>query len=129
MPVDIRIIATSNQDLAEEVRSGRFREDLLYRLNVVNLKISALHSRPADVLELAQHFVRKYAEINGVPERPISADARRALTSNPWPGNVRELENTMHRAVLLARDEEISASAILMPDDSPIRGGAGGAAK
>ncbi|MEI2383595.1 sigma-54 dependent transcriptional regulator [Breoghania sp. JC706] len=125
VPVNIRVIATSNRDLAEEVRAGRFREDLLYRLNVVNLKIPPLRERPADVLELAQHFVRKYAEINGVPARPIGADARRALTANPWPGNVRELENTMHRAVLLAQDEEISAAAILMPDGSPVRSGGG----
>lgn len=119
VPVNIRIIATSNRDLGEEVRGGRFREDLLYRLNVVNLKLPPLRARPADIVELAHHFMCKYSKINGVPEREIGADARRALTSNPWPGNVRELENTMHRAVLLSSGDEIQAEAILTPDGSP----------
>jgi two-component system response regulator FlrC len=116
VPVDIRIIATSNRNLAEAVRSGTFREDLLFRLNVVNLKIPPLRERPADILELAQFFARKYAEANGVKLRPISADARRVLTINRWQGNVRELENTIHRAVLVAQGDEIGADAILTPD-------------
>ncbi|AXS41481.1 sigma-54 dependent transcriptional regulator [Breoghania sp. L-A4] len=123
VPVNIRILATSNRDLAEEVRGGRFREDLLYRLNVVNLKIPPLRLRPADISELAHHFMRKYSKINGVPEREINAEARRALMSNPWPGNVRELENTMHRAVLLGADDEIGPEAILTPDGSPANSG------
>jgi len=89
---------------------------LLFRLNVVNLKIPPLRERPADVLELAQHFAKKYSEANGVPLRPISADARRVLTTNRWPGNVRELENTIHRAVLMAQGDEIGADAILTPE-------------
>src|SRR5712692_3717875 len=116
VPVDIRIIATSNRDLAEAVREGTFREDLLFRLNVVNLKIPALRERPADVLELAQHFARRYAAANGVPARPLSADARRQLTLSRWPGNVRELENTIHRSVLMATGDEIGPDAILSPD-------------
>src|SRR5580704_206079 len=102
VPVDIRIIATSNINLANAVRDGTFREDLLFRLNVVNLKIPPLRERPADILELAQHFAKKYADANGVPLRPLSVEAKRQLTLNRWPGNVRELENTMHRAILLA---------------------------
>ena len=86
VPVDIRIIATSNRNLADAVREGTFREDLLFRLNVVNLKIPPLRDRPADILELAQHFAKKYADANGVPLRPISADARRVLTSQPLAG-------------------------------------------
>src|SRR5438132_1596524 len=116
VPVDIRIIATSNRDLAEAVRDGTFREDLLFRLNVVNLKIPPLRERPADVLELAQHFARRYAAANGVPARPLSAEARRQLTLSRWPGNVRELENTLHRAVLMATGDEIGPGAILSPD-------------
>ena len=116
VPVDIRIIATSNRNLAEAVREGTFREDLLFRLNVVNLKIPPLRERPLDILELAQHFVKKYAEANGVPVRPISAEARRVLSANRWQGNVRELENTMHRSVLMAQGDEIGADAILTPD-------------
>ena len=100
--VDIRIIATSNRDLAEAVKHGTFREDLLYRLNVVNLRLPALRERPKDIRALAHHFARKYAEANGVPYRPISSQTERLLLGHDWRGNVRELENTIHRAVLLA---------------------------
>ena len=116
VPIDIRIVATSNRNLAEAVRDGSFREDLLFRLNVVNLKIPPLRERPADVIELAEYFVRKYAAANGVAARPLSAESRRTLTLNYWPGNVRELENTMHRAVLMATGSEIGPEAILTPD-------------
>jgi len=114
--VDIRIIATSNRNLADEVRKGTFREDLLYRLNVVHLKMPPLRERPQDVLVLADHFARKYAELNGLPIRPLDAEARRALSLNPWQGNVRELENTIHRATLLANGMEISIEALQTPD-------------
>jgi two-component system, response regulator FlrC len=120
VPIDIRIIATSNRNLAEAVRDGSFREDLLFRLNVVNLKIPPLRERPADVIELAEYFIRKYAAANGVPARPLSQESRRTLTLNYWPGNVRELENTMHRAVLMAIGEEIGPEAILTPDGTRI---------
>jgi two-component system response regulator FlrC len=120
VPIDIRIIATSNRNLVEAVRDGSFREDLLFRLNVVNLKIPPLRERPADVIELAEYFIRKYAGANGVSARPLSQEARRTLTLNYWPGNVRELENTMHRAVLMASGDEIGAEAILTPDGTRI---------
>lgn len=116
VPVDIRVIATSNRNLTEAVRDGSFREDLLFRLNVVNLKIPPLRDRPADVIELAQHFAKQYAAANGVPVRPLSAEAKRQLSVNRWPGNVRELENTVHRAVLMASGDEIGPEAILSPD-------------
>ena len=123
VPVNIRIIATSNRDLAKAVAEGTFREDLLYRLNVVNLRLPALRERPGDVAVLADHFVKKYAAANGVPPRPLSQDARRALAAHRWPGNVRELENAMHRAVLLATGLEIDAEAIRLPDGQPLMGG------
>jgi two-component system, response regulator FlrC len=116
VPVDIRIIATSNRNLAQAVRERTFREDLLFRLNVVNLKIPPLRERPADVIELAGYFLRKYSAANGVPVRPLSTEARHTLAVNYWPGNVRELENTMHRAVLMASGSEIGPEAILAPD-------------
>ena len=81
--VDIRVLATSNRNLAEEVRKGTFREDLLYRLNVVALQLPPLRERPADILELADHFARKYAEVNGVPARPLSAEAPGAGGEEP----------------------------------------------
>ncbi|MEQ8747940.1 sigma-54 dependent transcriptional regulator [Pyruvatibacter sp.] len=118
--VNIRILATSNRDLALEVRNGTFREDLLYRLNVVTLNIPALRERPADILELAEHFVKRYADANGVPARPLSENAKNHLTRQHWQGNVRELENTLHRAVLLANGDEIDVEAIRLPDGSRI---------
>ncbi|PZQ17091.1 MAG: sigma-54-dependent Fis family transcriptional regulator [Ancylobacter novellus] len=128
VPVDIRVIATSNRNLAEEVRKGTFREDLLYRLNVVNLKIPPLRDRPADVLALAAHFANKYARINGFPVRALSAEARGELARSRFPGNVRELENTIHRAVLLASGPEIGVEAIRTPDGAPLEQAARGPA-
>jgi DNA-binding NtrC family response regulator len=118
--VDIRIIATSNRDLAEAVKHGTFREDLLYRLNVVNLRLPALRERPKDILALARHFAHKYAEANGVPFRPIGSATERLLISHSWKGNVRELENTIHRAVLLASGAEIAPEAIRLPDGTQV---------
>jgi two-component system response regulator FlrC len=116
VPVDIRIIATSNRNLGEAVRDGSFREDLLFRLNVVNLKLPSLRERPGDTAALSDHFVDKYAKANGLGRRVLSAEAREALLRAPWPGNVRELENTLHRAVLLSGGEIIGPDAISMPD-------------
>jgi len=118
--VDIRILATSNRDLAQAVREGIFREDLLYRLNVVNLRLPPLRERPGDIVALAEFFVKKYAGANGVPERPLSAVARQRLVAHRWPGNVRELENAMHRAVLLSTGAEIDEAAIRLPDGQPL---------
>ncbi|AZO80534.1 MULTISPECIES: sigma-54 dependent transcriptional regulator [unclassified Bosea (in: a-proteobacteria)] len=114
--VDLRIIATSNRNLGDAVREGSFREDLFYRLNVVHLRLPALRERPGDILALADHFAKKYAELNGLPLRPIAADARKLLLGNGWRGNVRELENTVHRAVLLAQGVEIGTEAMLTPE-------------
>ncbi len=118
--VDIRVIATSNRDLGQAVREGTFREDLLYRLNVVNLRLPALRERPADILALAEHFAKKYATANGAPFRPISELARQRLLSHRWPGNVRELENAIHRAVLLSSGAQIEEFAIRLPDGAPM---------
>lgn len=118
VPVDLRIIATSNRSLTEEVNKGTFREDLLFRLNVVNLALPALRERPADILALSDHFAKKYAKANGFPWRPVSEPARTRLMAAPWRGNVRELENTIHRAVLLASGPEIGPEALITPDGS-----------
>ncbi|MCP1538526.1 sigma-54-dependent transcriptional regulator FlbD [Methylorubrum extorquens] len=114
--VDIRVLATSNRNLADEVKKGTFREDLYYRLNVVHLRLPALRERLADILELTAHFARKYAELNGLPLRQLAREAQALVARNPWPGNVRELENTIHRAVLLAQGAEIGPEAILSPE-------------
>ena len=121
--VNIRVLATSNRDLAEAVRSGSFREDLLYRLNVVNLRLPALRDRRGDILPLAEFFIRKYSAANGIDVRPLSAEARARVEAADWPGNVRELENAMHRAVLLASGAEIGPEAIRSPDGALLSGG------
>jgi DNA-binding NtrC family response regulator len=110
--VDVRILAATNRDLPSEVRAGRFREDLYFRLNVVALHIPPLRARPGDILPLAEHFAQRYADANGLPRRPLSPLAASRLLAHGWPGNVRELENTLHRAVLLAHGPEITPDAI-----------------
>ena len=123
--VDLRVIATSNRDLKAEAAAGRFREDLYFRLNVVQLAMPPLRDRRLDIMVLAEYFVRRYSDANGVPVRPLNAEARGALETYRWPGNVRELENTMHRAVLLAPGDEIGVDAIMLeggtiPADGPV---------
>jgi two-component system, response regulator FlrC len=120
VPVNIRIIATSNRILQEAVLRGEFREDLLYRLNVMNLHVAPLRERPRDVVALAAYFVEKYSAANGIPPRQLSEDARRRIQAAPWPGNVRELENAMHRAVILARGIEIAVEDLRTPDGRPV---------
>jgi two-component system, response regulator FlrC len=112
--VDIRVIATSNRDLEQAVREGQFRDDLYFRLNVVNLAIPALRERPQDIEVLAEFFAKKYAEHNGYDFRGITDAARLQLKAHHWRGNVRELENTIHRAVLLASGGVIETDALLL---------------
>jgi two-component system response regulator FlrC len=112
--VDIRLLATSNRDLQEEVRKGNFRDDLFFRLNVMALELPALRHRPADIPALAEHFTKKYAEANGIRITSIAPEVMDTLRAHEWRGNVRELENTMHRAVLLAHDSVIGPDAIML---------------
>ncbi|GHD60857.1 sigma-54-dependent Fis family transcriptional regulator [Thalassobaculum fulvum] len=121
--IDIRLIATSNRDLEQHVRDGKFREDLYFRLNVFNLQLPALRERPGDIRALADHFAKKYAEANGLPPRPLTEEAMRRLEGHHWRGNVRELENTMHRAVLLASGAEVGPEAIILTGESMAPGG------
>lgn len=118
--VNTRIIATSNRNLDEAVKNGTFRQDLYYRLNVVNINIPSLKDRPDDIIVLAKHFVKKYSELNELPLKVISKAAEDKLMNYLWPGNVRELENTVHRAVLLSTQEEIEADAVILDDADSI---------
>lgn len=114
--VDVRIIATSNRNMQESVQKGEFREDLYFRLNVVNLALPPLRERPSDIVRLAQFFADKYAETNGVDKKKVSTAAEEKLKSCQWRGNIRELENTMHRAILISAEDEVEPDAIFVQD-------------
>jgi DNA-binding NtrC family response regulator len=110
--VDVRIIAATNVDLRQAVREGRFREDLFYRLNVISVDLPPLRSRREDIPLLAAHFLKYYAEENGMPPRSLAPDALRALVDYDWPGNVRELENAIERGVVLSSGSVIGSELL-----------------
>lgn len=111
--VDVRLIAATNAELEEDVKAGRFRADLFYRLNVIPVYIPALRERRDDIPLLVDHFLAKFAARSNGPVKRISSEAMKLLTTYPWPGNVRELENTIERAILLNRTDQ------LLPEDFP----------
>jgi DNA-binding NtrC family response regulator len=116
--VDVRVVAATNRDLVAEVREGRFREDLFYRLHVVPIVMPKLRERPEDIPLLAEVFLSRAAARHGLPEPRLSPEALKALLAHPWPGNVRELANVMEGAVLLCRGERLQPadlSALLVP--------------
>jgi two-component system, response regulator FlrC len=108
--IDIRFIASTNRRLIEEVRAGRFREDLYYRLNVIPMRIPPLRERPDEIPALARHFCEKYARAWGLGSITLGSEACARLAALPWYGNVRELENTIQRAVALGREGELAPS-------------------
>ncbi|MCA9424412.1 MAG: sigma-54-dependent Fis family transcriptional regulator, partial [Candidatus Omnitrophica bacterium] len=112
IPVDVRVIASTNRSLRDQIKKGDFREDLFYRLNVVNITFPALRERKEDIPILADHFVRKYAEENGKEIEGIEPDALETLMKFNWPGNVRELENVIERAVVLCRGKSIDSASL-----------------
>ncbi len=126
--LDLRLLATSNRDLEEAVREGNFREDLYFRLNVITIHMPPLRERRNDIEVLAEHFVAKYAEANGVPTPALSDEVRQTLLAHDWRGNVRELENTMHRAILLAQDNVITPQSMLLTNTAPTAENGAGAA-
>jgi two-component system response regulator HydG len=109
---DVRIIAATNKDLRKEVEERRFREDLFYRLNVINIRIPSLRERKEDVSLLAMHFLKLYADKNNKPIESFTEEALLALTSYDWPGNVRELENSIERAVVFTNGKQIPLSVL-----------------
>ena len=117
--VNTRLVAATNRDLREEVREGRFREDLFYRLSVIPIRLPALHERSEDIPLLARHFLNKLVKGTTRPPKTLSADAMRVLIRMPFDGNVRELENIIERAHILSQGEVITPSDL--DDDVPIR--------
>jgi DNA-binding NtrC family response regulator len=124
--VDVRVVAATNVDLKTRIGSGRFREDLYYRLNVVCISLPRLRERPDDIPLLAQHFVAKYAQRANRPVKGISNAALDVLLAQPWPGNVRELENAIEHAVVFCSGETIEPENLPMsldqkpPQSSPL---------
>jgi len=116
--IDVRLIAATNVDLGAAVRSGRFREDLFFRLNVAALSVPALRDRPGDILPLSEYFLRIYSQCRCYGEVSLTADAVQALLDYHWPGNVRELDNVIHRAVLTCQDCLIDARDISLQPTS-----------
>ncbi len=112
VPFEARLVTATNRDLDHEVAEKRFREDLFYRINVVHLAVPPLRNRQADILALAQHFLRKIAERTGKNVEGLMPEAAQRLIDYDWPGNVRELENCMERAVALTRTSEIAADSL-----------------
>ena len=108
--VDCRVIAATNVDLQDEIRSGRFRDDLYYRLNVIPIDLPPLRERPSDVRLLVEFFVERYARENGFGEVSITPDALELLAQHDWPGNVRELQNYVERALVLASTPQIDVT-------------------
>ncbi|OPX34675.1 sigma-54-dependent Fis family transcriptional regulator [candidate division KSB1 bacterium 4484_188] len=121
--VDVRIIAATNRDLQESIREGRFREDLYYRLHVINIHIPPLRERKKDIPLLVQHFLKKYARNLEKSVQSFSAKALEILQSYDWPGNVRELENTIERAVVLSSEKEITENDLMLPDSAKEQSG------
>src|SRR5687767_7556242 len=125
--VDVRVLAATNKDLESEIAEGRFREDLLYRLNVVPIEVPALRERLEDVPALVEHFAEQLASSAGVPGKKFSEDAVRRLQSRPWPGNIRELRNAVERALILASGKVVAPGDIdrLLPSADGSAGGSG----
>jgi len=112
----VRVIATSNRDLAKAVQEGSFRQDLYYRLNVVCIQLPPLRQRKNDINPLALHFLQRFSNMYGRPAPTLSPQAIDQLQRYTWPGNARELENCMHRAILMAVDEHILPEHLCLDD-------------
>lgn len=118
IPLDVRVLATSNRILREEVSAGRFREDLFFRLNVFPLYLEPLRRRTQDIIPLAELFLNRHCEKQGVTGKKLSKEAQKVLISHSWPGNARELDNVMQRALILNSGNEISKDDLAFIEES-----------
>ncbi len=126
VPVDVRVVATTNLRIEDQVKEGRFRKDLYYRLNVIPLRIPPLRDRPGDIVPLSEFFLRKYVSENATGARSFAPEAAGKLKAHPWPGNVRELQNVVQRAVLISDSPVIDPGSIIL---DPEEGDPSGAAQ
>ncbi|MEK6680709.1 MAG: sigma-54 dependent transcriptional regulator [Nitrospirota bacterium] len=129
LKVDVRVIAATNKELDKEIKTGRFRDDLFYRLNVVTIHMPSLRKRMEDIIPLSDHFLRHYKEKNNKTIKGLHPEALSLMQSYNWPGNIRELENAIERAVIMSRGEYILPSDLpiaiqsALPSDSPLSKG------
>lgn len=122
IPVDIRIIATTNRNLKQQIEDGKFRDDLYYRLNVIPIKLPPLRERKKDIPLLIDHFIEKHCRYNGIEKKTISTEVVDLLVQQNWPGNIRELENAIERAVVISPSIEIEMEHIFLERDSDVMG-------
>jgi two-component system nitrogen regulation response regulator NtrX len=123
--VDVRVIAATNKNLDDEIAAGRFRQDLLFRLNVIPIRVPALDQRREDIPLLVEEFMRQFARRTGVKPKRVNADAMGILREYGWPGNVREVRNLVERLMIMVADEEITAAALDLRAAGPRPGGDG----
>ena len=119
IPLDVRLVASTNVNLAHAVAAGHFRLDLYYRLNVATFDLPALRARRGDIVPLAEHFIQTYAERLQIEPPVLATEARRALLDYGWPGNIRELENVIHFALLIASDGIVRADNLRLSPVPP----------
>lgn len=119
--VDVRVVSATNADLPAMMRSGQFREDLFYRINLVTLHVPALRERPGDILPLARHFATKFARANSMDEPEFDRSASQWMRTQPWPGNIRQLKNTVERTVLVSGASTITAEHLAENDDPTVK--------
>ena len=113
--VDVRVVAATNKDLKEMIENGTFREDLYYRINVINVVVPPLRDRKDDIPILVEHFIAKACKEKGLPTKQLSRRGLEKVFDYPWPGNIRELQNEMERVVVLAGEEERIQAEVLSP--------------
>ena len=119
IPIDVRLIAATNQPIESLVADGKFREDLLYRINTIEIRLPPLRERLDDLPDLVSHFVSTYARKYGLDEKPVTPNALTALRSHPWPGNVRELSHAVERALILSDGDELDAADFRLVKSEP----------
>ena len=126
LEVDVRVVAATNKDLPAEIAAGRFREDLLYRLNVVPIEVPPLRARRADVAQLVAHFVSQMTRSGGLPPKPFDPEAVQQLAARDWPGNIRELRNAIERLLILATGPTVTTQDVERMAGMGMRTGDGG---